>query len=286
MTVTYRFIDNEEDLLDSCQQFSSAAWLAVDTEFERVSTYFPELCLIQISNGIDTVVIDPLTITNLGPLLDLLYKESITKVFHSARQDLELFFHMKGKVPTPLFDTQLAAALLGYAKGIGYGNLIREVLNIELEKGHARTDWKRRPLTDEQLKYAADDVIYLAKVYEIFMVRLKEINNLNALDEQHASLCRVETYLPDPDKIWKKIFAARRLNGEKQEIIRKLVAWRENTAREKNRPRKWIVPDHVLVEVAKRLPNSKEELLRIDKVGEKTVNRYGDELLEIINTTK
>ena len=285
MTNRYQFIDDEKTLPEVCQQFLNSSWIAVDTEFERVSTYYPELCLIQLCNGIETIIVDPLTINNMAPLYDLLYQQNIIKVFHSARQDLELFFHIKGKVPTPLFDTQLAAVVLGYVKGIGYGNLIRAVLNIDLEKGHARTDWKKRPLSEEQLKYAADDVIYLGKVYEIFRDQLKD-KNLNALNEQHAALCRKETYLPDLDKLWKKIFAARRLNSNKQEVVRKLVAWREKIAQEKNRPRKWIVPDHALVEMAKRLPNSKEELLEIDKIGQKTVDRYGDVLLAIIHEVK
>ena len=122
MTEEYIFIDNEELLFQLCTQFSDSSWLAVDTEFERVSTYYPELCLVQISNGQQTIIVDPLVINNLEPLYGLLYQQSITKVFHSAHQDLEIFFHIKGSVPTPLFDTQLAATILGYAKGIGYGN--------------------------------------------------------------------------------------------------------------------------------------------------------------------
>ena len=283
MTEAFILINDEKSLTQACIQFSNSKWLAVDTEFERVNTYYPELCLVQISDGINTVVIDPLLIKNIDPLIELLYQPSITKVLHSAHQDLEIFFNIKGSVPTPLFDTQLAAPLFGYARGIGYGNLIKEVFDIELEKGHARTDWKKRPLTKEQLRYAADDVIYLAKVYEVFLKKINEVENLTAYNEQMARLIKPETYQPDPDRMWKKIFAAKRMKGKQLVVIKQLAAWREMTARERNRPRKWILPDNALVDMAKRLPDNKSDLLQIDKIGEKVVNRHGDELLKIIH---
>ena len=286
MSEAFTLIDNEQSLSQTCMQFSQSTWLAIDTEFERVSTYYPELCLVQVSNGINTAVIDPIAINNLEPLFELLYQQSITKVLHSARQDLEIFFNIKGIVPTPLFDTQIVAPVLGYAKGIGYGNLVKEVLGIELDKGHARTNWKQRPLTEKQLRYAADDAIYLGKAYEIFIKKLIEVETLSSLDEQHVVLEKPETYQPDPEKMWKKIYAAKRLHGKPLAVVKQLAAWRELTARSRNRPRKWIIPDHALVDIAMRLPENKSELLQIDKVGEKTVSRHGDALLEIIEHTQ
>jgi len=214
-------------------------------------------------------------------LLDLLYQSSITKVLHSAHQDLEIFFNIKESVPTPLFDTQLAAPLLGYAQGIGYGNLVNEALSIELEKGHARADWKRRPLSDDMLRYAADDVIYLGKVYEVFVEKLKAIEDQSSLNQKLANLIKAETYKPDPDLMWKKMFAAKRMKGKQLDVVKKLAAWRELTARERNRPRKWILADHALIEIAKLLPENKAALLKIDKLGEKTARRHGDDLLQI-----
>lgn len=236
---------------------------------------------MQVSNGDITAVIDPITIKDISPLLDLLYDPAITIVLHSAHQDLEIFFNIKGAVPLPLFDTQLAAPLLGYAQGIGYGNLVNEALNIELEKGHARADWKKRPLTEAMLKYAADDVIYLGKVYALFIEKLKTVVDHSEMDERIERLTKAETYEPDPDLMWKKIFAARKIKGRQLNIIKKLAAWRELTARSKNRPRKWILADHSLVEIAKQLPEDKTGLLKIDKLNEKFVNQYGDELLAI-----
>ena len=286
MSEDFLFIEDEDSLSDLCQQLSNSNWLAIDTEFERVSTYYPELCLVQISNGTVHAIIDPITISNLEPLFDLLYRESITKVLHSAHQDLELFFNIKGSVPTPLFDTQLAAPIFGYAQGIGYGNLVKEVLEIELDKGHARTDWKKRPLSKEQLRYAVDDAVYLGKVYEVFQEKIKDVKSLQDFNAQIERLTKAETYNPDPKKMWKKIFNAKRLKGKQLEIVKLLAEWREITARERNRPRKWIVDNHVVIELAKLLPENKSELLQIDKVNEKMVNRYGDDWLKIIQSTK
>lgn len=283
MSEVFSFIEDEESLRQLCEQLVSSTWLAVDTEFERVSTYYPELCLVQVSNGDITAVIDPIAIQDITPLLDLLYQPSITKVLHSAHQDLEIFFNIKESVPTPLFDTQLAAPLLGYAQGIGYGNLVKEALSIELEKGHARADWKRRPLSEDMLRYAADDVIYLGKVYEMFVKKLKAIEDQAFLNEKLANMIKAETYKPNPDLMWKKMFAAKRMKGKQLDVVKKLAAWRELTARERNRPRKWILADHALIEMAKQLPESKSELLQIDKVGEKTVSRHGDDLLNILH---
>ncbi len=280
MTETYTFVDDEKSLSQLCEQYSGSTWLAVDTEFERVSTYYPELCLVQVSNGTVHAVIDPLAINNMESLYDLFYQESITKIFHSAHQDLELFFHIKGAVPTPLFDTQIAAPLFDYAQGIGYGNLVKEVLDIELDKGHARTDWKKRPLAKEKLRYAADDAIYLGKIYEVFLQKLNDQHH-TILNEKLAILIKAENYEPDPANMWKKIFAAKRLKGKQLEIVKQLAAWREITARERNRPRKWILADHAMIEMAKISIKNKSDLLQIDKVSEKLVNRHGDALLKI-----
>ena len=241
---------------------------------------------MQISNGVDVAIIDPIAIDNLKPMYDLLYQETITKVLHSAHQDFEIFFHANGSVPVPLFDTQLAAPLLGYAEGIGYGNLVKAVLDIELDKGHARTNWKQRPLTESQLEYAANDVIYLGKVYELFLDKLKSVEDMSFFKKRIETLTKAETFEPPPESMWKKIYAAKKLKGNKLTIVKELAAWREITARNKNRPRKWIAPDHVLIEIAKQMPQNKADLLKIDKLNEKMVERYGDTFLGIVENAK
>ncbi len=275
----FHLIDNADVLQNSCQQLINSDWLAIDTEFERVNTYYPKLCLVQLANAEQTIIIDALAINELQPLYDLLYRETIVKVLHSGHQDLEIFFNLTGKIPGPLYDTQLAAPLFGYDKGMGYGKLIKAALQIDLDKAHARTDWTRRPLTDEQLRYAADDVIYLGQVYQRFMQQAVDVTRLQEL---FAVLHREETYHPDPERMWKKIFAVRRLKGKPLAIAKKLAAWRELAARKYNRPRKWLLADQALVDIARQRPSTIEELVQIDKISEKMAKRYAKEWFEIL----
>lgn len=276
------FIDCDLALSQYCGQLKGHTWLAVDTEFERVSTYYPELCLLQVANNEITVVIDPLAITHLEPLYDVLYDPSITKVFHAARQDLEIFFHDKGVLPFPIFDTQIAAALLGYDKQLSYANLIIEILGVELAKTQTRTNWKRRPLSRSQLQYAADDVIYLGQVYELLLPRLIEAGKLSLLEEECKALARPELYQPDPETMWLKIREAKKLEGKLLAVLQQLAAWREITARAENQPRKWILQDYTLVEMARSLPANPDDLSRIKGVNERLLQRHGAALLEVI----
>lgn len=281
MNKDLEFIDNDLALSELCEQLKDCTWLAVDTEFDRVNTYYPELCLLQIANNNFTAVIDPLAITDLEPLYNVLYDPSITKVFHAARQDLEIFFHIKGEIPVPLFDTQIAASLLNYDAQIGYANLIWEILGIELTKTQTRTNWKRRPLSRDQLEYAADDVIYLGQVYELFQAKLIASGQLSLLDEEFNALTRPELYQPDPEKMWQKIKAAKRLKGNSLIILKQLAAWRELTARAENQPRKWILSDKTLVEMTRLLPANPDELSRIDGVNKRVLKRHAATLIEI-----
>ena len=276
------FIDNELALSELCKGLQACSWLAIDTEFERTNTYYPELCLVQVATRDVTAIIDPLSIKNIEPLYELFYDSSITKVFHSARQDLELFFHIKGKVPLPLFDTQIAASLLGYDDQIGYANLVKELLDIELEKSQTRTKWKRRPLNDKQLAYAADDVIYLAKLYDLLLTKLIDAEKISFLNEKCQALADPELYEPDPARMWKKIKAARHVKGKSLAILKELAAWREITAREENQPRKWILPDHTLVEMARSLPESLDDLSRVKDMSKRVLDNYGSVLLETV----
>lgn len=277
------FIDDNTALQTLCADLAGCQWLAVDTEFERVNTYYPEWCLLQLANADVIAVVDPLAINDLEPLYGLLYAPSITKVFHAARQDLELFYHIKRKLPAPLFDTQIAAALLGYDAQIGYANLVQEVLGVELGKTQARTDWKRRPLHRNQLRYAADDVIYLAKMYQILRPRLLESAQIAVLEEAVRALQNSELYEPDPQSMWKKIKESRRMEGDSLLLLQRLAAWRELTARTENRPRKWVLPDHTLVAIARLQPASQDELLKIDGMNERALKRYANALLQMVS---
>ena len=278
-----QLIDDEMSLKKLCAQLQGGAWLAVDTEFERESTYYPELCLVQVAGNGNVGLIDPLAMTDLEPLFALLYDPSITKVFHSARQDFEIFFHLKGCVPAPLFDTQIAASLRGYDQQIGYANLVKDVLDVDLAKSQTRTNWKRRPLSPEQLHYAADDVIYLGPLYELLLGKLMEFGQLPQLQEQCLALNRPELYEPDPESMWQKIRIreVKKFSDSSLAVFKRLAAWRELTARRKNRPRKWIITDHALVAIARELPVDQDALSRLGDIDARTMKRYGRELLHI-----
>ncbi|MEX2352787.1 MAG: ribonuclease D [Gammaproteobacteria bacterium] len=275
------FIDNAPALKDLCERLQGCNWLAVDTEFERVNTYYPELCLLQLANHDVTAVIDPLAGVNPEPLYALLYDPAIIKVFHAARQDFELFYHLKDAVPLPLFDTQIAAELLGYDSQMGYANLVRELTGKELAKTQTRTNWKRRPLSRSQLLYAADDVIYLGQIYELLTDRLQASGKMGLLDQACGALNNPELYEPDPHRMWRKIREARRMNGRPLEILKQLAAWREITAREENQPRKWILPDHTLLELARQMPSDSEGLAQIKGINDRILQQYGARLIEI-----
>jgi len=276
-------IDDNTSLKKLCAQLQGCPWLAVDTEFERESTYYPELCLVQLAaNGI-VGLIDVLAVRDLEPLFALLYDPSITKVFHAARQDFEIFFHLKGCVPAPLFDTQIAASLRGYDQQIGYANLVKDVLDVDLAKSQTRTNWKRRPLSPEQLHYAADDVIYLGPLYELLRGKLVEFGQLPQLQEQCLALDRPELYEPDPETMWQKIRnrEVKKFSDASMAVFKRLAAWRELTARRKNRPRKWIITDHVLVAIARELPPDLDALSLLNGVDAMIMKRYGSALLQI-----
>ena len=284
MNKKYLTIENEEDLVKFCEQLKGSPWLAVDTEFERTQTYFPELCLLQVANADIAAIIDPIAIADLDPFFEVLYDKSITKVFHSGHQDLEIFFNLKGSVPTPIFDTQTAAPLLGYAEQIGYAKLVHKLSGVELGKAFTRSDWKQRPLKQGQLEYAINDVTYLGIAYVQFVEKLEKLNRLAWLEKDFSEMTNPDRYQPDPEHIWKKIREAKKSKGKKLAVLQKLAAWREITAREKNRPRNWLIRDDAIVDMAQLLPEDLNALTKIKGLQGKFVKNHGVELLKIIHS--
>jgi len=286
MNKTFLTVENEEDLAKLCEQLKGSDWLAVDTEFERVKTYYPELCLIQVANADVAAIIDPIVISNIDIFFEILYDQSITKVFHSAHQDLEIFLHLNGSVPTPIFDTQIAAPLLGYAEQIGYAKLVQQTSGIELGKAFTRSDWKFRPLNKGQLEYAINDVIYLGLIYVEFIEKLKKLNRFSWLEKDFSVLADPDRYQPDPEHVWKKIRESKKLKGEKLAVLQKLAAWRELTARQENRPRNWLIKDDAIVDMAQLLPQDLNELARIKNVQDRFLKKHGEELLGVIHKAR
>lgn len=286
MSTPYSYINTPDALQQLCDELSHSQWLTLDTEFIRERTYSARLCLIQIANTERVACIDPLALPDLGPLHELLFNPAITKVLHASRQDLEIFYELFGEVPAPIFDTQIAATLLGNGDQIGYGNLVKAELGIELEKGHARTDWCQRPLDEDQLAYAADDVRHLRDIY------LKQVENLQAkgrdnwLDEDFNDLIQPSLYQNPPELAWRRVKGAGRLKGIQPTILKALAAWREERAQQSDKPRRWILKDDVLLDLSRLMPESKAKLGRIRGLEENTINRNGDKLLALIAQAK
>ncbi len=279
-------VNSAEQLDRLVARIATEQWLALDTEFLREKTYRPELCLLQIATANLVACVDPLALDSIDPLLDVIYNPAIKKVLHAAGQDLEIFYWLRGEVPGNLFDTQVAAPLLGHQEQIGYANLVGEVLNISLSKSHSRADWTRRPLPPQQLQYAADDVIYLARMYPIMRDKLEQLKRLHWLDREWQSMTNPDLYEKPADDVWKRLRGIDKLKGPRLAVAQQLAKWRELTAREKNLPRNWLVKDDVLVDLAKQMPLDHGELKHIRGLNDGTIRKHGDALIEKIKASK
>lgn len=281
-----QYIDTPEQLAILCQQLAGVPWVALDTEFLREKTYYPQFCLLQIATPEWVACVDPLVLSDLTPLLDVLYRPDIIKVFHSCRQDLEIFYQLRGAIPEPVFDTQLAAPLLGFQDNTGYAMLVSSFLNINLNKAYTRTDWSVRPLSAEQLEYAADDVIYLCKIYQLMCQQLQQLGRLDWLADDFKLLNDSELYKVSPENAWYKIKGKNKLTGKQLSIVQTLSAWREQVSQAENRPRNWLMRDEMLIEFAKLQPETLEALANVRGTHEKLVTRYGKTLCQLIAKAK
>lgn len=276
------YIDTDAALVAFCQSLAEADVLAVDTEFIREKTYYSKLCLIQIATDTQVACIDPLTIKDIDPLLDILYDPNKLKLMHAARQDMEIFYFMRHQLPCPLFDTQIAATILGHGDQIGYSALIEAFSGTRLEKAHARTDWQQRPLQTAQLHYAADDVRYLIQVYPIIRDKLIELNRLDWLEEDFNTLCQPALYDVEDNTLWQRVSGHQRMHGNKLAIVQQLAIWREQQAIKHNRPRKWIMSDDLLIALAKQCPASPAELNNIRGIPPRLIEQHQATLLDIL----
>jgi ribonuclease D len=276
------YIDTSAGLEQFCREIQGAAWLAMDTEFLREKTYFPKFCLLQVATDRVAACIDPLALKDLAPLTDLIYSPAVIKVLHSARQDLEIFYHLYGKVPAPIFDTQIAAPLLGLGEQISYGALVAETLGIHLSKAHSRTDWSRRPLTPEQLRYAADDVIYLAQAYQQMRKRLDTLQRTQWLEQEFSDLVQPEVYESNPDSAWQRVSGFLQLKGRQLSVLKELAAWREQAARKQDLPRGWLIKDEVLLDLARQQPQDSDALSHVRGLDERTQKKYGATLCGLV----
>lgn len=275
-----QYIDTAAGARRVVETLAAAPFIAIDTEFVREKTYHPRPCLLQIAVEGHIFCLDLIALGGPADVTGLLLDRSVTKVLHSARQDLELFYALTGEVPGPVYDTQIAAALLGFPDQCGYGRLVQDVLGIPLEKGHARTDWSRRPLSADQLRYAADDVRYLVPLYQTLLQRLEQRGRSDWPDADFRTLEDPALYAPDPDSAWRKVRGWRQMDGPALGRLQRLAAWRETVAVERDRPRRWILADDALRALAIRAPTDMETLQGLEVVPPAVLRRYGDQLIE------
>lgn len=257
------YVDQPESLRQLCETLSTETVFALDTEFLREKTYYAQLCLIQLATPSLIACIDPIRIQDLSPFFEILYDPTKLKVMHSARQDLEIFHDLTGRVPAPLFDTQIAATLLGYGDQLGYANLVEKMLGVKLAKTHTRTDWSHRPLERGQIEYAEDDVRYLIQVYEKQRDMLEKLGRSDWLQKDFEALTDPQLYRQPQEDLWQKVRGANTLKGVQLAVLQRLAQWRERQAIEKNRPRRWIIRDDVVLEIARQLPTNAAALQKM-----------------------
>jgi ribonuclease D len=275
-------ITTTAELRTFCDRLADAPFIAVDTEFMRETTYWPKLCLVQVAAPTLAAVIDPLAEgIDLAPLLAILADEKIHKVFHAARQDVEIFNNL-GVLPKPLFDTQIAGMAAGFGEQIAYDALVRQMLKIELDKSSRFTDWARRPLSDAQLTYALADVTHLADLYPILRERLEKAGRMGWVMEEMAQLIDPALYDLEPENAWKRL-KPRKYAVKYLAVLRAVAAWRERTAQLRDQPRGRILKDDAIDEIATQAPIDADGLGRLRSVPKGFAgSRFGPELIEAI----
>jgi ribonuclease D len=276
------YIDTQVALNELCQHYQSATILAIDTEFVRERTLHAALGLIQAFDGQRLALIDPLAIEDLTPFWALLTQPSITKVIHAGSEDFEVFKHNGNCVPTPIFDTQVAAALIGLGPSLGYAKLVQEFCEIELDKGESRTNWLARPLRDAQLEYAANDALYLYQLYQPLLERVKDAGRLAICLEESARLANRNITRPLMKK-YLDVSNAWQLNTQQLSVLQQLTAWRFEKATERNMALGFVVKDIELFYLAKAMPVNKAQLYNVELLHPMVIKRYSKELLEIID---
>ena len=276
-------IADSEALAAFCARQAGAEYIALDTEFMRDTTYWPKLCLVQVGGPKEVAAIDVLAPElDLAPLLALLCDEAILKVLHSARQDLEIFYHMMGRLPAPVFDTQLAAMVCGFGESAAFQTLARELARARVDKTTRFADWSHRPLTQRQLNYALDDVIHLRPIYEKLKKQLLKNGRALWLSEEMATLVDPETYKLEPMEAWKRLKS--RTNDRKfLAILQALAAWREREAQRRDVPRNRILRDEQLLDIAGHAPTGPEQLARSRGINEELARgRMGKAVLNAV----
>ena len=280
-------IEKTSDLKDFCNDLEKEEFITVDLEFMREKTYYAQICLIQVASKNTAAIIDPIAKDiDLSPFWEIMQNEKIVKVFHSCRQDIEIIHNMSGKIPHPLFDTQIAAMVCGFGDSVSYENLVNDLLGKKLDKTCRLTNWHLRPLDEKQLEYALSDVTHLVNVYEKLLEIMKQKNREHWIDDEIAELQDVSLYEQDPDEVWRKIRYSSH-STKFLRILQRLAKWREFRAQRYNLPRQMIIKDECLVSIAAAAPKNTEQLsqvrnIRVDILKGKLASEIIEEIKEAL----
>ena len=282
-----QLIENTQDLKELTKRLSQEKFVCIDSEFLREHTYFAKLCLIQIASEKEAAIIDPLANDiDLTPFFDLMQNQNIVKVFHSGRQDIEIIYNLSGRIPTPLYDTQIAAQAAGFGEYPSYENVVSHILHIELDKSSRLSDWAHRPLDTKQLNYALSDVTHLVNIYLHLTAWLEKHGRTHWIDEEINALSNESLFKIDPNEAWLKI-RHRSHSSLFLTTLRELAAWREMRAINKDVPRHSFIKDDLLLNICAAQPNNKQELAVIRGMRTDLASgKIGDEILEVLQKVK
>ncbi|WP_339512776.1 ribonuclease D [Pseudomonas sp. RL_15y_Pfl2_60] len=281
MAIDIQWINDNQSLTQHCAQWQRLAFVALDTEFMRVDTFYPIAGLIQVSEGERAYLIDPLLISDWTPFAALLENPEVVKVVHACSEDLEVFLRLTSSLPAPLFDSQIAAGYLNLGFSMGYSRLVKAVLDIELPKGETRSDWLKRPLSETQVSYAAEDVLHLAHVYRELQAKLSPEKYQWVLEDCADMVNNLGREI-EPREAYREAKLAWKLSRAQLAVLRELCAWREHEARARNQPRNRILREHSLWPLAKTQPDNLQSLARIEEMHPKTVRQDGEFILQLI----
>jgi ribonuclease D len=281
VAIEIHWIRDDQTLAEHCRRWREQPFVALDTEFMRVDTFYPKAGLVQIGVGRHAYLIDPLLIRDWQPLAGLLEDSAVVKVLHACSEDLEVLLRLTGKLPQPLFDTQLAAGYLNIGFSMGYSRLVQDVLGLDLPKGETRSDWLQRPLSETQVSYAAEDAVHLAELFDALRPRLSDDKYAWVL-EDGAELVAAMRREVDPQTLYREVKLAWKLSRQQLAVLRELCIWREGEARRRDVPRSRILKEHALWPMAKTQPDNLSALAKIEDMHPRTIRQDGQFLLDLI----
>ena len=277
-----KYLESEQELAEFCQQARSEGCIGLDTEFHRERRYFPKLALVQLSIEQRSVLVDPFRFENLDPVVGLITDPNVIKILHAGQQDFEIFYQLSGKLPCNVFDTQIAAAMLGMGAQVSLANLVDSLVGVRLKKGESFTDWLQRPLTDRQEAYALADVEHLHAMHDELEQRLEKLGRAEWVREEFARYEDAGFYETPPDELFRKVKRFHSLDSKGLAVLRELAKWREQEARRRDRPRRSVVADEVLIELARTQPTQRGKLNSMRGLHANEAQRSGKALLKVI----